>query len=468
MCLVTEIDPRMGAFDAVMWGVEGDPLLRSVITLVAQLDAKPDPKVVADRVERMTLATPKLRQRAIGNPFSLIPPRWETDPNFDIGYHLRWQKVSGRGAGLSQVLELAESIAEQDFDRARPLWEIHLVTGLAGGKSAFIIKMHHSITDGVGGMMMAATLFDLTREPNTDLPPKPEAPVPHALDLKDRIEQGITVEWESSLSDAKGVIDSAKGLASKAASDPMGTAVSAQEWFASIARLAAPASIPESNLWTERSLSVAFSVIEMPLDALKKAAKAVGGTLNDAFMAAVTGGLGAYHRRHGSSVEALRVNMPINVRVGDSQAAANKWVPARFLIPINTEDASDRMRQLHPILVQARMEPALPFSEVIYKALSVLPRPLTTTIAGGMMKGTDVAATNVPGPPIPVFFAGAKVTSMIPFAPKGGAAVNIGLMSYDGKVFLGINIDRAAVTYPEELTDDIASALDQVCAVGTK
>lgn len=467
MSHVTEIDPRMGAFDAVMWGVEGDPLLRSVITLVAGLDTKPDPKVIADRVERMTLATPKLRQRAIGNPFSLVPPRWETDPNFDIGYHLRWEKVTGRNPGLPQVLELAESIAEQDFDRARPLWEVHIITGLTGGKAAFIIKMHHSITDGVGGMMMAATLFDLTREPNTDLPPKPEAPVPHELDTRERIEQGITVEWENSLSDAKGAFNTAKSVAAKAATDPMGTAVEAQEWVASLSRLAAPASEPESDLWTDRSLSVAFSVIEMPIDALKKAAKAVGGTLNDAFMAAVTGGLGAYHRKYGSDVDALRVNMPINVRTGDSNAGGNKWVPARFLIPINTKDAKARMRQLHPILVQARTEPALPFSEVIYKALTVLPRPVTTSIAGGMMKGTDVAATNVPGPPIPVFIGGAKVTSMIPFAPKGGAAVNIGLMSYDGKVFLGINIDRGAVEYPEELTDLLADALEEVVAVGS-
>ncbi len=185
-------------------------------------------------------------------------------------------------------------------------------------------------------------------------------------------------------------------------------------------------------------------------------------------MAAVAGGLASYHAAHGSRPEALRVNMPINVRTEGDGGAGNRWVPARFEVPVNVSDAAARMRQLHPILAQARMEPALPLSDVIYKLLTVLPRPLTTTIAGGLMKGTDFAATNVPGPPIPVFFAGAEVESMIPFAPKAGASVNIGLMSYNGSVFIGINTDRGAVEFPDELTDCIAASMEAVIAVGEK
>ncbi len=464
---MTTIDPRMGAFDAVMFGVEGDPLLRSVITLVATLDCEPDPAIVQDRIERMSLATPKLRQRAIGNPLSLVPPRWETDPNFDMTYHLRWERASAKAAGLSEVLELAETISEQDFDRSRPLWEVHMVTGLEGGKAAFIIKIHHAITDGMGGLAMAAALFDLEREPTTELPPKPDAPVGHTLDAKDRIEQGIQVEIKSTFSDVKTTTKTLADLAKRGVTDPVTSAVDAQEFAASAGRLLAPASEPLSGIWTNRSLSVAFSVIEVNLDDLKKAAKSVGGTLNDAFMAAVTGGLAAYHELHGENPGSLRVNMPINVRsANDTGASGNQWVPARFTVPTNIADAAARMRQLHPILTQARMEPALPVSQVVYKALALLPRPLTTSIAGGLMKGTDFAATNVPGPPIPVYMAGSKVESMVPFAPKAGAALNIGLMSYDGKVFLGINIDRAAVGSPEELTDLLAESLESVVAVG--
>ncbi len=465
---MNDIDPRMGAFDAVMYGVEGDPVLRSVISLVVNLDKVPDRAVVNERIERMTLANPKLRQRAVGNPFSLLPPRWETDPNFDLGYHLRWERVPGKNAGMPEVLELAERISEQDFDRARPLWELHIVTGLARGKSAFIMKLHHSITDGMGGMQMAASLFELTPDFETDLGPMPDAPRVRVSDAADRIEQGVEFEAKGLLKDAKSGTKYAAGLARKAVTDPGGAVVGGQEWVASASRLLAPASKPLSPLWTNRSLSVAFSVIEIPLDDLKAAAKAVKGTINDAFMAAVTGGLYLYHQAHGEVPDALRVNMPISVRALGDVSSGNQWVPARFAVPITVTDAKDRMKQLHPMLLQARDEPALPLSDVIYQLLTVLPKALTTNIAGGLMKGTDFAATNVPGPPIPVYFAGAKLESMIPFAPKGGAAVNVALMSYDGKCFLGVNIDRGAVENPDQLTDCLIESLESVLAVGAK
>ena len=156
----------------------------------------------------MSLATPKLRQRAIGNPLSLLPR---------AGRRIRTSifRTTCGGNEFRQECwpvagsELAETISEQDFDRARPLWEVHIVSGLEDGRAAMIIKIHHAITDGVGGLQMAASLFDLTREPNTNLPPKPEAPEPHHADTMSRLEQGVQVEFASTFDDVK---SSARGL----------------------------------------------------------------------------------------------------------------------------------------------------------------------------------------------------------------------------------------------------------------
>ena len=120
---------RMGAFDAVMWGVEQDPILRSVIVAMVVLDTEPDIDLLVDRITRMTLAVPKLRQRVIGNPVSLIPPRWEVDPNFDLAFHLKRFHVPADGSDRP-LMRIAEQMAEQDFDRDRPLWEMALVAGL--------------------------------------------------------------------------------------------------------------------------------------------------------------------------------------------------------------------------------------------------------------------------------------------------------------------------------------------------
>ena len=106
---------------------------------------------------------PRLRQRVQSNPLSIAPPRWEVDPNFDLDFHVRWLRPAA-GGSLRDVLDLAEPIAMQGFDRARPLWEVDVVEGLDEGRSALILKLHHAITDGVGGVKLAMHLFDLDRD----------------------------------------------------------------------------------------------------------------------------------------------------------------------------------------------------------------------------------------------------------------------------------------------------------------
>jgi len=462
-------DDRMGAFDAVMWGIEEDPILRSVIVAVVALEGAPHREGFRQRVERLTRVVPQLRQRVIGNPVSLVPPRWETVPDFDLDYHLRWVALPADENDMTGVLGIAERAAEQDFDRDRPLWEMTVVTGVETGDgasgSAIVVKLHHAITDGVGGMMLAATMFDLTPE-GADLGPLPDAPEPKpSLDPLRRLSSGIdyqVAETRSALGDAwSGGMDAAR----RTLSDPVGSAASAAAFALSASRLLAPASTPMSPIMTERSLAVRCAIIELPLDGLKAAAHSVGGTLNDAFMAIVSRGVGRYHAELGTPVEAVRVNMPVNMRgVESAPVRGNSWVPARFALPITGETPRETMRALHPVLLAAREEPALPVSKVVYRLLSTLPNPVAAGIAGGLMKGTDVAATNVPGPPFPVYVAGARATCIVPFAPKGGASLNIGLMSYDGTAYLGLTIDPAAVTDPDLMVACVAEAAAEVVA----
>ena len=217
----------MGAFDAVMWGVEEDPVLRSVIIAMLVVDGTPDRARFAARLERLTRQVPQLRQHVIGNPFSLVPPRWETDPDFDLGYHVRWIALPKGDATLRGALAIAERMAEQDFDRSRPLWEMTVVTGIRAGKkaqSAVLLKIHHAITDGVGGMMLAATLFDLGPDERTDLGPMPDAPEPNSLDPLRRLADGVAYESAVAGDSVKGLLGTAASLARKAAGDPLGSA----------------------------------------------------------------------------------------------------------------------------------------------------------------------------------------------------------------------------------------------------
>lgn len=465
--MASTIDQRMGAFDAVMWNVEEDPVLRSVIIAVLVLDKAPDIETATDRIERMTLSVPKLRQRVIGNPVSMVPPRWEVDPNFDLMYHLRWVAAPRKDRSLRPAMTLAQTMAEQDFDRKRPLWEMTLMTGLPKGRAALVVKIHHSITDGMGGLTMAAALLDLAREPSADLGDKPAAPSGDVLGLSKRLTSGVAFEAKRFATTSRSAVTGLGSLAVRAVKDPVSTASDTASFAQSAARLLAPASVPESPIMTERSLSGYFDVLECEFDDLKRAAKSNGGTFNDAFMTVVARGLSAYHVRHGAPVEGLRVNMPINTRTdSDDAGGGNRWVPARVVIPVDVDDPAEHMRALHPVLKQARTEPALMLSDQVYRLLVRMPTAASTALSAGLMKGTDVAATNLPGPPLPVYFAGAQVEQMLPFAPRGGAALNIAMMTFNGKAQFAINIDERAVPDPENLVADLQSALDDVIASG--
>ena len=468
-CIVArKVDSRMGVFDAVMWGVETDPLLRSVITLVVMLDKKPNRKVLTQRVEEMSIRVLALRRRVVGNPVSLVPPRWESTDDFDMNYHLRFRRAANT-RDEAHVLDVAEHMAEMDFDRARPLWEAIVIEGLKGNKAAVIMKIHHAITDGVGGMAMAASLFDLTDDPSQ----RPEQELPEIIetgheDAMDRLVDGTEYSAKTAVDQIKGIAGGAKNMVTGTVTDPVGTVKSSVDFTSSAARILAPASTPMSPVMRGRSLGVHFAVLEAPLEGLKQAGKANGGTLNDAFMAFVSGGIALYQAAHGVSLDecpAVRVNMPVNLRPRtDAPSQGNRWVPARFPLPLGPADAAARIRELHPILLQARTEPALEISEPIFRVLTSLPRPATTALAAGMMKGTDVAATNVPGPPIPVYMAGARVDQLVPFAPKGGAAMNVAFMSYNGKAEIGINLDTAAIYDHDVMVRCLEESLAQVLA----
>lgn len=454
----------MGAFDAVMYDVEGDPLLRSGIVAFVVLDGPPDRAQVAARVERLTRVFPRLRQRAVGNQFSPAPPRWETDPNFDPSYHVRWRRLLDDEADMQAALDYAARVSESDFDHARPLWEIAILTGLVDGQAAVIFKIHHSVADGMGGLAMSAALFDLSAQPD-DLGPMPDAPADAApADLLERVIHATRFEFGAVEEVVVGSTRFALRALREVAARPVSTALSAGRTAVSAAAMLAPQGPPRSEWMTGRSLTSHFTIVQVPLADLKAAAHRADVTLNVVFMAAVADAVGAYHRRHGHDLESIRVNMPIDQRQPGDAPTGNHWVPARFLVPTDDSTPTDRLYRLQGLLHHARTDPALGLSEMVYKALALLPAPLTERLAGGLMKGVDVAATNVPGSPVPVYMCGAQVTTLVPFAPKSGAAINVALLTYGGSAFIGVNADPAAVDDPAELTACLAEAFADLTA----
>src|SRR5690349_20892553 len=243
-----EFDDRMSDSDALMWGIEKDPLLRSTIVAVAILDRAPDHDRLMERIHRSTLLIPRLRQHAVQSSLSAAPPKWVFDPNFDLSYHLRFLKAPGNGT-MRELLDMVAPIGMQGFDRARPLWEFYVIEGLEGGKAAMIKKVHHSVTDGVGGVEIALTMLDLERAPSVDLGPLPAVPEPQHFNALELLTDGIAHEARRQA----GVVSRLAGEVVKAARTPRDTAATAQDMVSSLVRMMAPAFDPLSPLMKSRS-----------------------------------------------------------------------------------------------------------------------------------------------------------------------------------------------------------------------
>jgi len=248
--------------------------------------------------------------------------------------------------------------------------------------------------------------------------------------------------------------------------DPLGSVRSAARTATSLGRSLRPISEPLSPVMRGRSLSVGYDTFSVSLDELKQPAKSVGGTLNDAFVAAVTGGLRLYHEHHGRPVDELRMTMPVNLRQGDdADRAGNQFAPARFAVPIGIADPAERMRRIQAAVRSERSEPALPMAEEIAGLIGRLPRAISAGIFGSMLKAIDIVTSNVPGPPFTVYAGGARVERMFGFGPLSGAALNVTLFSYDGRVHIAANRDPAAIPDGEVLGECLRRGIAEVLAV---
>jgi diacylglycerol O-acyltransferase len=456
---------HMSDEDALMWNIEKDPVLRSTILAVALLDSVPDWDRLRHRIERTTHFIPRLRQRVVSSPLRIAPPRWMAEPTFDLDFHLRRVRLAG-AATTRSLFDALQPVATSSFDRARPLWEFTLFEGLEDGRAAFALKVHHSVTDGVGGMELLAHFVDLA----PDAAERPDHEVPAALApddarMFDVMRYSIAHTRRRAMGIAQRVPMSIVHGAAHAVSDPIGTASQALRTTRSIARTLAPATSPMSQVMLGRGMGRRLEVFDVPLDDMKRVAKATESSLNSVFVAAVVGGARRYHERHGSAPVELRMTLPINLRQGDDDAGGNRFAPARFPVPTAIEDPRARIAALGALVGEWRSEPALQMTSTLAGILNRLPTSTTTALFGGMLKCCDFVTTNVPGAPVPVYVAGARVDRFYAFAPPAGAAFNVALISHCDTCCIGVVIDTVAVPDPDVLLACLHDGFQEVLAL---
>jgi len=455
----------MTDLEALMWNLDKDPHLTSVFANVTVLDCPPDRDYLRRKLGRAVEEIPRLKQRVVPAFGRLAPPTWEYDPAFDLDYHLRWTALAGRRDDRA-LMELATRIHQQPFERNRPLWEFVVVEGLSDGRAAMVQKLHHTITDGVGGLRLAERFLDLERspvEPDTQPAsgdaPSGEGSVPTILG------RVLGTAGHLTRQAAGTTIDVAKGTASALVHPAQWPelATGAAETAQSVARQLFGTTTARSPLWTERSLRRELVVLRVDFDTVKEAAKRLDVTINDLFVTAAARAAGEVHRQAGHPVEELRMAMPMSTR-DDKSAAGNAFSLTRSLVPTAIDDPKEHARAIHEVLAATRGEKAFQVLDQLAGVMNVLPTSALVAAARAQAETVDFTTSNLRGAPFPLYFGKAKIVENYPVGPLAGTAFNLTMMSYAGELHLGLLVDGAAIADPAALRDALKGAFDELTA----
>jgi diacylglycerol O-acyltransferase len=452
---------RMSDVEALMWNVEKDPHLDPTFGSVTILDAAPDLDRLRRRLLRMVDRIPRLHQRVVPSLGRLAPPEWQDDPDFDIDYHMRHVALPAPGS-RRQLFDLATLLVRDPLDRTRPLWEFVVVEGLEGDRAALVQKMHHTITDGEGGIRMSEQFIDIER----DAPDIDEIALslePHAPDANIFETAGDTIghTWRRTL-----------GLAQRAGEATTNTIVHPEligrigpdlvETARSAIRQLTVTDRAHSPLWVDRSLRRRLDVLDVDLDDARAAAKTFGGSLNDFFVTGAARGAGAYHQQLGAAVDTLRMAMPVSTRK-DKSAGGNAFVPTRAVVPVGG-GPSEQFEAIHAQLDQTKHERVLGLVEQLAGVLNLLPTSVLARFTLEQARTVDFTTSNVRAAPFDLFIASALIEATYPLGPLGSTAFNLTMMSYRGALNMGLHMDTGAIREPDLLRKCLEEAYADLVA----
>ncbi len=349
---------RMSEHEALMWSIEKDPWLNPSGGSIVLLDQPVDHARFMRQMRAGIARTPRLYQRAVPGFGRISTPAWVPDAEFDINAHVREVVLPGPGTDR-QLLDLAAQLYSEPLDRTRPLWRFVLISGLEGGRGALWAIIHHSVADGIGQMRMAEMYQDLER----DAPPAPE------VDLEQVIDDAVAAHQakESGGNTADSVMSTLRNSASHLArrqwgigrrmagevalwpadprriNDTVGVAV---DTVKAAARQLSPSSerSPASPLWSDRSRHRHLEWVRVDVDELKAAGKALGGSINDAFMAGLVEAVHRYHVEHDTPIESTNTSFVLSTR-SDGKAGGNSFTPVPLTLPAGPMSPGDASLQ---------------------------------------------------------------------------------------------------------------------------
>jgi WS/DGAT/MGAT family acyltransferase len=413
---------------------------------------------------------PRYRQRVRPVPMQLGRPLWVDDPHFQILYHVRHTAVPRPGSE-EQLRNLAGRVLGQRLDMAKPLWELWLVEGLADDRWALISKVHHCMVDGVAGTDLMQLMFDIdpqaTPEPIKDWTPRRS---PSSFEI-----------MASSVTEAL-----SNPLQSLANAPAMGSPVRAVKELADTSRTLAktvPSLTKQAFTPSARSLNGPigphrrWAWTEGRFEEFKAVRTAFGGTVNDVVLTAISSGFRDLLKGRGelsSEKLVVRSMVPVSVRREDQKGSLNNQVSAVFVdLPVGLPNPIDRLASIRGQMDEyKRTMGAVDANSIIAMGNFVAPTMLSLGVRAALQAGQmwcQAVTTNVPGPRVPLFVLGKRMTSATAYVPiAGGTRCSIGIFSYLNTMTFGINADFDGYPDVDVLSGGIRRGIEELLALATK
>ena len=389
---------------------------------------------------------PRYRQRLATPPFNVGFPAWEFDPDFDLRNHVREARLKhGTEAELKQ---LAGKILSVRLDRGRPLWDLTIVRGLKGKRTAMIVRLHHCLADGIAGVEMINVLMDPT--PLAPLPPRAgKRPKPEPYSAPPPRDPGMLL--------IDGLIGAYGNLVQRALTAQGEMLTLAVQMVASggsqmtelvrlLPELAAAAEPLPFNVICRGPQKFAWA--ELPLAAIKQVKEALGATVNDVALTVVAAAVQRYSELRGADLagRSLRIMMPVNVRPNGDGGLGNNISLVPVTVPLDLRDLRQLLAAVHDKTEFLKKAHIAEFVRLAGTLAGTAPAPLQAAVLPLLtqlpLTVWNMVCTNVRGPELPLFMLGRKLLHWYPYVPIGGdMAVNCAILTYDGTAYFGFSGD---------------------------
>lgn len=398
-------------------------------------------------------------------PFDLANPVWIDDDDIDLDYHIR-RTVLPKPGTMAQMEAVAARLHSSLLDRSRPLWEFYVIEGLADGRIGFYAKVHHAAVDGQAAVEIIKALYDLTPEPRRVRPPRQRRSNRYQLGVAELLSAmaGNQLRTAVQLARLMPPIGRAawRGLKSTLSGGREGIA-------AALARLrikAAPPTPFNASITNQR----AFAGVSLPLAEVKALGKAHGASINDMVLWLCSTALRNYLLESRElPATSLVAGVPVSLRSEGDKTNNNQVSGA--LIELGTQIA-DPLQRLARILegtkaMKAQFGSLGTLMPTDYPSLGspwLLSGLVSLYGRSGLadrLRATNVTVSNVPGPQVPLYLAGAHLDAIYPLSiVVHGVALNITIQSYMGQLCFGLIACRRAVPDVRDLAQDVERAMD--------